>query len=399
MKKILIFAAVLNAALLGAHLVRDAWAGTGPGITFEQVAARYDANADGSLDVADPVLLLEYLFLGGRTPQVLAQAPDLSDQVAELAAQVADLTARLEPIEAVAHRIPSRDENQALNAMSFFDVAGAPTLTLKGVNLRILGDKDGNAVPGRGNLILGTKDVPPPDATGALVIRGEDKSEVLSYLSMVDSVINEAGDTVPNLLLAGVNLKILGDVDGNSVPALGNILLGAGDPLNQESHSLIVEGYTALAPEKLQAELVLSATNLLISLSNKEPGCSLNSLIRGPGVFSSSFPPWPELVIRGGTLTDHALLFETTTSGDLVFDVYSDGVEGGDMRLELDGVDLGKLPTHGVVLHSTERFDRWVVTDAPPGEHALSVSAFTHCSTQHIGAKIDILSLVVSLLK
>jgi hypothetical protein len=193
-----------------------------------QVERQYDANGDAELDITDPLMVLEYLFIGGSTPVVLAQSSGTSDQIADLVAQIADLRDRLEPIEAVAHRIPSKDENQALNAMSFFDVDGHPTLTIKGANLRILGDKDGNQVPGRGNLILGTKDSPPADATGALVVGGEDKSGVLQHLSL-------EGESHPSVRITGANLHVVNGlppeenffaIESQEVNGLGNIIVG-----------------------------------------------------------------------------------------------------------------------------------------------------------------------------
>ena len=72
MKRMILFALVLNAALLGviAHQL-VAIAGDGP-----EAAQNGDTNGDGQRDVSDAIHLLSWLFLGGQepVPVVCAQA-------------------------------------------------------------------------------------------------------------------------------------------------------------------------------------------------------------------------------------------------------------------------------------------------------------------------------------
>ena len=76
MKKLLVVSLVLNAALLFAvwHAGAPAAAqggGAGPVAPAPEVAC-YDANGDGAVDLADPVTLLNWLFLGRGTPEICA---------------------------------------------------------------------------------------------------------------------------------------------------------------------------------------------------------------------------------------------------------------------------------------------------------------------------------------
>ena len=85
MKRIVVFALVLNAALLGviAHqLVAIAGGGA--------VAAQNgDTNGDGGRDITDAVYLLSWLFQGGPGPVEIVCPVDQGDRVAELEAQLA----------------------------------------------------------------------------------------------------------------------------------------------------------------------------------------------------------------------------------------------------------------------------------------------------------------------
>ena len=80
MKRIVVFALVLNAALLGviAHqLVAIACGGA--------VATQNgDTNGDGARDITDAVYLLSWLFPGGAEPVAFAQQGGNDEEVAEL---------------------------------------------------------------------------------------------------------------------------------------------------------------------------------------------------------------------------------------------------------------------------------------------------------------------------
>ncbi|MFP6633914.1 MAG: hypothetical protein VCD16_14870, partial [Planctomycetota bacterium] len=83
MKRMILLALVLNAAILGviAHQL-VAIAGEAPGTTRNG-----DTNGDGSRDVSDAVYLLSWLFLGGEEPVPVACAQDgggLSPEQAEI---------------------------------------------------------------------------------------------------------------------------------------------------------------------------------------------------------------------------------------------------------------------------------------------------------------------------
>ena len=71
MKRFLVFCLLLNAALLFSiwHEIFALAQGGGAGVVANEFEC-YDANGDGALDLADPVTLLNWLFLGTGTPEV-----------------------------------------------------------------------------------------------------------------------------------------------------------------------------------------------------------------------------------------------------------------------------------------------------------------------------------------
>ena len=87
MKRIVVFALVLNAALLGviAHQL-VAIAGGGPVATENG-----DTNGDGARDITDAIYYLSWLFQGGAEPVAIAQQGGNDEEIAELRVQVAAL--------------------------------------------------------------------------------------------------------------------------------------------------------------------------------------------------------------------------------------------------------------------------------------------------------------------
>ena len=83
MKRIVVFALVLNAALLGvvAHQL-VAIAGGGAGATRNG-----DTNGDGARDIGDAIYLLQWLFVGGEEPVEIVCPDDQGDRVEELEAR------------------------------------------------------------------------------------------------------------------------------------------------------------------------------------------------------------------------------------------------------------------------------------------------------------------------
>ena len=96
MKRIVVFALVLNAALLGviAHQL-VAIAGGGPVATQNG-----DTNGDGVRDITDAIYLLSWLFTGGGEPVFIDCPEDLNDRVAELEAQLTASSAEIEILRA-----------------------------------------------------------------------------------------------------------------------------------------------------------------------------------------------------------------------------------------------------------------------------------------------------------
>jgi uncharacterized protein YjbI with pentapeptide repeats len=95
MKRIVVFALVLNAALLGVvarQLV--AIAGDGPVVTENG-----DTNGDGGRDIGDAIYLLQWLFVGGEEPVEIVCPADQGDRVAELEAQLAAANTVIENLQ------------------------------------------------------------------------------------------------------------------------------------------------------------------------------------------------------------------------------------------------------------------------------------------------------------
>ena len=95
MKRIVVFALVLNAALLGviAHQL-VAIAGGGAVATENG-----DTNGDGGRDIGDAIYLLQWLFVGGEEPVEIVCPADQGDRVAELEARLAAANTVIENLQ------------------------------------------------------------------------------------------------------------------------------------------------------------------------------------------------------------------------------------------------------------------------------------------------------------
>ena len=92
MKRMVVFALVLNAALLGV-IAHQLVALAGGGVVAE---INGDTNGDGQRDISDATYYLRWLFQGGPEPVAFAGGPDHSAELAELEAQIVSLRADLE---------------------------------------------------------------------------------------------------------------------------------------------------------------------------------------------------------------------------------------------------------------------------------------------------------------
>jgi len=87
MKRIVVFALILNAALLGV-IAHQLVAIAGGGAVATQNG---DTNGDGSRDITDAVYLLSWLFQGGAEPVAIAQEGGNDEAIEELREQIAEL--------------------------------------------------------------------------------------------------------------------------------------------------------------------------------------------------------------------------------------------------------------------------------------------------------------------
>lgn len=168
MRRFIAFALVLNASLLvlAVHEL-VAIAGGGAEATFNG-----DINGDNRLNIADPVHLLNFLFIGGPEPVAIAVGPDHTEEIAELEASLDALRAEVAANRAgvdgngasiAAIRGLSAEEEAILSHMSIVQLAvddqgnTAGTIRFTGANLQVVNgtdstDGEGN---GLGNLIIG----------------------------------------------------------------------------------------------------------------------------------------------------------------------------------------------------------------------------------------------------
>ncbi|MCH2373618.1 MAG: formylglycine-generating enzyme family protein [Planctomycetes bacterium] len=89
LKKILVVLLCLNLFLLAGRFWQEAAAGS----TFTPVG-NGDVNADGDIDLSDPIYLLTYLFQGGPAPVAIAQGGGLEEKLEQLEARIASIESR-----------------------------------------------------------------------------------------------------------------------------------------------------------------------------------------------------------------------------------------------------------------------------------------------------------------
>lgn len=141
MKKVLIVALFLNALLISARIWQEspgADAGTAPVSTRNG-----DINGDFQIDIADPIALLQYLFLAGEAPVAIAQEPDsLTRSEVELLREILPHLSLVEsPTLAAENTAPSES---------------AKTLRFSGINVQVVSGMDSDEESnGTGNLIVG----------------------------------------------------------------------------------------------------------------------------------------------------------------------------------------------------------------------------------------------------
>ena len=95
MKRIVVFALVLNAALLGV-IAHQLVAIAGGGAVATQNG---DTNGDGTRDLSDAVHLLQWLFSGGEPPVAIAQQGGDDEEITELRVQVVALRSEMDAFQ------------------------------------------------------------------------------------------------------------------------------------------------------------------------------------------------------------------------------------------------------------------------------------------------------------
>ena len=95
MKRIVVFALVLNAALLGVVARQLVAVAGGGAVTTENG----DTNGDGSRDIGDAIYLLQWLFVGGEEPVAIVCSDEQGGRVAELEARLAAANTVIENLQ------------------------------------------------------------------------------------------------------------------------------------------------------------------------------------------------------------------------------------------------------------------------------------------------------------
>jgi hypothetical protein len=216
MKRIVVFALVLNAALLGviAHQLIALAGDDGPLSTRQNG----DVNGDESLDIGDAIYLLQYIFRGGPGPVALADSPELLARVDELEdanARDSELLVELqEQIDLLRSDVVALVAAQAINTDDIADLSANPA--------------------------------------GGL---SDEQFEMLAHMSIEQLAVDGDGNTAKAIRFIGVNVQVVNgtdstDGDGNG---LGNLIVGyqelrsfdnrpGGDNTNDRSgsHNLVV---------------------------------------------------------------------------------------------------------------------------------------------------------------
>ncbi len=124
-----------------------------------------DTNGDGSLDIADVIYTLMYLFRGGPAPTACAESTDLEARVTQLEAKIAAIRG-LTPEEAeILGHFSLRDESAGTYTCNVDqetdEVICSPpflarTIRIEGANLQLVnGTGSTGEINGLGNLIIG----------------------------------------------------------------------------------------------------------------------------------------------------------------------------------------------------------------------------------------------------
>lgn len=121
MKKTFLAALLMVAGLLAARVWQEIPAGAqdGAGAGVRAPSRNGDVNCDGQLDLSDPVLLLNFLFLGTREPCAFALPPDLEMRVSNLEAAVRALQKQAPGGDPVAAALASLSEILGLPQFEF----------------------------------------------------------------------------------------------------------------------------------------------------------------------------------------------------------------------------------------------------------------------------------------
>ena len=154
-------------------------------------------NGDGSVDIADPVVLLEHLFLGGPAPTCVAQEGATSAQVQQLQERVVALEALLAGVTRTT--IPDGQGKEL------------DTIRFSSVNLQVTNDtgRTGQSPNGLGNVIVGYN-APRVGGesvrTGSHTIVAGDQNNYSSWGSLVTGTRNDSTARFANVL-GGRNKK------------------------------------------------------------------------------------------------------------------------------------------------------------------------------------------------
>lgn len=187
MKRIVVFALVLNAALLGV-IAHQLVALAGGGAVAE---INGDTNGDGERDISDATYYLRWLFQGGPEPVAFAGGPDHSEEIAELRASVAALRSDVDSVTAGsasnAAAITTNSTDIASNATAVDELAANPAAGLS-----------------------------------------DEQSEMLGHMSIRQMLVDDEGNTAKTIRFSGVNVQVVNgtgstDGDGNG---LGNLIVG-----------------------------------------------------------------------------------------------------------------------------------------------------------------------------
>ena len=205
MKRIVVFALVLNAALLGvvAHQL-VAIAGGGAVATVNG-----DVNGDGWLNIADPVFMLNFLYSGGPAPVAFAGGPDHTAEIAELRGE---LSAHVEMLRSDVDAVTAGSaSNAAAIATNSTDIAiNSTDIAINSTDIAI------NATA--------VADLTANPAGGL----SDEQSEMLGHMSIMQLAMDREGNTATTIRFSGVNVQVVngtGSTDG-TVNGLGNLVIG-----------------------------------------------------------------------------------------------------------------------------------------------------------------------------